>query len=66
MMFSGFRSRCTMPAACASARPLGDLGGDLQELLASESGPCDEHLAQRLAVDELHRDVGDASARPIS
>ena len=55
MTFSGLMSRCTIPAAWAAERALGDLGGDVQDLVPRE-GPAPHALTQGLAIDELGRD----------
>ena len=59
MTFSGFRSRCTIPASCAFEQPLRHLRRDRQELLDRQRA-THEQLAQRLALHPLHGDVGDA------
>ena len=52
MMLSGFRSRCTRPAACAAARPRGHLCGDLDGL----------RRGQRAAIHHAPQSVpGDSS-----
>ena len=55
--FSGFRSRWTIPAAWAFARPSETCAATLRTFFTG-IGPGDGQLAQRLAVDELHRDEG--------
>ena len=55
-MFSGFRSRCTMPAWCALARPLA-ICVAISRVFLTGSGPVVHQLPQRPAVDQLHRQV---------
>ena len=45
-----------MPSACARARALGRLRGELEQL-AQRQRLLPERLAQRAALDQLHRDV---------
>ena len=49
-MFSGFRSRWTMPRSCAAA---GDLRRVLDRLAPRQRALC-QPVAQRLAVEQLH------------
>ena len=62
-MFSGFRSRWTIPFSCAAARPVGDLEGVVDRLARREL-PARERRAQRLALEQFLDDVGRALLRP--
>ena len=53
--FSGFRSRCTIPAACAFARPSAICPERSRSFFDGER-TGGESLAQGLSVDELHRE----------
>ena len=50
-MFSGFRSRCTMPRVCAASSPRG-LRGD-GDGLRQRRRPLAQQLTQRLSVEQF-------------
>ena len=54
--FSGFRSRCAMPASCALASPSATCAA-ISIDLAYRQRAAAQQLAQRLPLDQLHRDV---------
>ena len=60
MMFAGLMSRCVIPKRCARSRPSATcatrsaMRGDRQPRRLAQD------LLQRLALEQLHRDVGDA------
>ena len=55
-MFSGLISRCTIPAAWATDSALANCPRDLQRLVR-RNRPLHQAFTERLAVDELGRDV---------
>jgi hypothetical protein len=55
MMFSGFRSRCTIRAACAAARPSAICSGF--DHFPKGKRATAQDLAQRLALHQFHDDV---------
>ena len=55
-MFSGFRSRWTIPLSCAAARPCADLRGVVHGL-AHRKRTVLHALTQRLALEQLRHDV---------
>ena len=58
-MLSGFRSRCTMPASCAAARP-DAICTAKSSAWSRGSGPRAKQLGQRLTLDELQHQVAPA------
>ena len=58
MTLAGFRSRCTTPFSWARARPSA-ISMARSRARAGEGGPGEE-VAELLAADQLHGDVGDA------
>ena len=63
MTFSGFRSRCTIPAACALARP-SEICDAIVRSFFWRQGAVDEELPKRHPVHQLHRHVGGRAVRP--
>ena len=59
-MFSGFRSRWTMPFGVRGRQPVGDLDGELDRLAKRQRGAV-QPVAQALPVEQLRNDVG----RPV-
>ena len=58
-MFSGFRSRCVIPAACAATEAFADLCSDIDEL-ACRNRPSLDQSPQGLAFDQLSDNVRNA------
>ena len=54
---SGFRSRWTIPAACARARPFEHLRDDVHRLAERDAPRPPEPLAEVLAAEQLHHEV---------
>ena len=57
MMLSGLRSRCTIPMSCAASSALGHLPRDVRRALRRQRARLLDELRERLAVDELHREI---------
>ena len=55
-MFSGFRSRWTMPLSCAAASPRAIWIAQCRSPCARAAAPCVEPVAQRLALEQLDDD----------
>ncbi len=61
--FSGFKSRWTIPASCALARPSA-ICAAIGSSFFDRQRAAGEKLPQRRALHPLHRDVGDPALRP--
>ena len=58
--FSGLRSRCTTPSACAASRARENLPRIVARCADTELALALEDRRQGLSFEELHDDVGDA------
>jgi hypothetical protein len=56
MIFAGFKSRCVMRSACAAGHAIGDLRGEIEQLLEWKRTLL-EYRGQRLARDQFADDV---------
>ena len=63
MMFDGLRSRCRTPRSWAAANPAQSCLRHVERLLGRQSADAAQERLERLAVDQLHRDVP-TSRRP--
>ena len=54
--FSGLKSRCTRPAACAAASPRPAARNTSTNLAPARAGVAAAATGERVALDELHRD----------
>ncbi len=65
MMFSGFRSRCTIPAWCAFARPLAICVATSSAFLTGSGPSSSSWRSVQPSISSIAR-YGDVSARPTS
>ena len=62
-MFSGLRSRWTMPLSCAAPSALAALVHDPHRALGRQRAAAREHVGEVLALEHLHHEVARAARR---